>query len=143
MRWVVFRCLQMSSCLKRTLFLTVFGIKNSAADMNNDLKMISVNGQTNRKWVLSPIHLNKLKNLFSAENEKKYYPLLVSNNSNILQTTSQKHLDIKLGGWLDFREHLKWGENKTHKTIGFLCKLQNISPKAALIAIYIAFLSPI
>lgn len=111
--------------------------------MNNDLKMISANGQTNRKWVLSPIHLSKLKNLFSAENEKKYYPLLVSNNSNILQTTSQKHLDIKLGAWLDFREHLKWGEKKTDKTFGFLHKLQNISPKAALIAIYIAFLSPI
>ena len=74
---------------------------------------------------------------------KKYYPLLVSNNSNILQTTSQKHLDIKLGAWLDFREHLKWGEKKTDKTFGFLHKLQNISPKAALIAIYIAFLSPI
>ena len=141
--WVVFRCLQMSSYLKRTLFLTVFGIKNSASGMNNDLKMISANGQTNRKWVLSPIHLNKLKNLFSTENEKKYYPLLVSNNSNILQTTSQKHLDIKLGAWLDFREHLKWGEKKTDKTFGFLHKLQNISPKAALIAIYIAFLSPI
>lgn len=111
--------------------------------MNNDIKMISANGQTNRKWVLSPIQLNKLKNLFSAENEKKYYPLLVSNNSNILQTTSQKHLDIKLGAWLDFREHLKWGEKKTDKTFGFLHKLQNISPKAALIAIYIAFLSPI
>ena len=43
---------------------------------------------------------------------------------------------------LDFDEHLISVQSKTNKTIDRLCKLQNTSPRRALITIYKAFVRP-
>ena len=52
---------------------------------------------------------------------------------------SQKHLGIILNTKLNFQEHIKNILTKDNKTIGLLRKLQNILPRASLLAIFKSF----
>ena len=54
----------------------------------------------------------------------------------------QKHLGIKLDSKFEFENHLKMVTTKINKTIGLLCKLQNLLPITAWITIYKAFVRP-
>ena len=62
------------------------------------------------------------------------HPPLVFNNPNVFQSRSQKHLA--------FEEHYKTVLSKTNRTIGLLCKPQNVLPRKALMNFYKAFVRP-
>ena len=51
-------------------------------------------------------------------------------------------LGIILDSKLTFQNHIHMVTTKINKTIGLLCKLQNLLPRTALIAIYKAFVRP-
>ena len=78
--------------------------------------------------------------IFSRKIKKEYHPSLAFNNNNLLETNSQKHLDVVPDNRLSFENHLKMILNKVNKTIGFLRKLQNILPRSALLTIYKSFI---
>ena len=64
---------------------------------------------------------------------------MVFNNVNVSQCKSQKHLGIILDSKLIFEDHYKTVLSKTKRTMGLLCKLQNLLPREALITVYKAF----
>ena len=70
------------------------------------------------------------------------HPPLVFNNANVFQSRSQKHLVIILDSELAFEEHYKTVLSKTNRTIGLLCKHQNVLPRKALMNFYKAFVRP-
>ena len=59
-----------------------------------------------------------------------------------METNSQKHLGVVLDDRLSFEDHLNMILNKVNKTIGLLCKLQNILPRSAQLTIYKSFIRP-
>ena len=80
--------------------------------------------------------------IFNRKVKKKFHPPLLFNNANITQTSSQKHLGIIVDNQLTFDDHIKMVFRKINETIGFLRKLHNFLPRAALITIYKAFIRP-
>ena len=82
---------------------------------------------------------------FSRRTKKIYYPPLTFRKSIVSQSTSQNHLGVILDASLSFKKHLisvQSKTNKTNNTIGLLCKLQNTSPRQALLTKYNAFARP-
>ena len=80
--------------------------------------------------------------IFSRKAKELYHPPLVFNNSNISQSSSQKHLGVLIETKLTFDEHLKMLYLKIKKTLGhlrFLRKLRNLLSRSALNTIYKAF----
>ena len=77
--------------------------------------------------------------IFSRKLKNISNPTLLFNNAKVSLCKSQKHLGVLLDLKLTFEEHHKTILNKTKRTIGFLCNLQNLLPRAALIIIYKAF----
>ena len=71
-------------------------------------------------------------------------PNLFLNNSDVLQTNSQKHLGKVLDSKLTFHNHfdIYLVFTKVRKTIGLLCKLNSILPRAALVTIFKTFVQP-
>ena len=59
--------------------------------------------------------------------------------NNVLQDSSQSHLEVILEVNLTFEEHLKNSINKSKKTIGLLRSLSTSLSRQALITIYKAF----
>ena len=80
--------------------------------------------------------------IFSRKTKKDYHPPLASNNNNVPETDSQKHLGIVLDNRLSFEDHLKMIVSKVNNTIGLLHKLHNILPRSALLTIYKSFIRP-
>ena len=80
--------------------------------------------------------------IFSRKTKKLNHPPLTFSKSTVIQSTYQKHLGVILDVSLSFDEHLISIQSKTNKTIGLLRKLQNTSPRPALITIYKAFVRP-
>ena len=78
---------------------------------------------------------------FSQKSKTISHPQLVSNNNNVIQTISQKHLGITFDTCLSFEKHLESVLCKINKTIDLICKLQNLWPRTALITSYKAFFS--
>ena len=74
--------------------------------------------------------------------KKLNHPPLTFSKSTLSQSTYQKHLGVILDVSLSFDEHLISIQSKTNKAIGLLRKLQNTSPRQALITIYKAFVRP-
>ena len=74
--------------------------------------------------------------IFSRKTKKRIHLLVLFNNANVNQTSSQKHLAIIL------EEHLKMVSGKTSKTIALFHKFQNLLPRAALITLYKTFIKP-
>ena len=79
--------------------------------------------------------------IFSRKLEKTLHPPLMFNSNQVNKTSSQKHLGIIPDKPLSFEEHLKAISVKTNKTLYLLCKLQNLFPRPALIAIVYKTLS--
>ena len=73
--------------------------------------------------------------IFSRKTKEIYHPPLVFNNTNVSQSSSQKHLGVILDSNLIFDEHLKMVSLKISKTLGLLRKLHNLLPRSALITI--------
>ena len=80
--------------------------------------------------------------IFSKKTKKEYHTPLAFNNNNVSETNSQKHLGVALDNSLSFENHLKMILNKVNKTIGLLCKLQNMLPRSSLLTIYKSFIRP-
>ena len=80
--------------------------------------------------------------IFSCKTKKLPHPPLVFNNANVTQSIYQQHLDIILDSKLTFENHINMVTTETNKTIGLICKLQNLLPRTALITICKAFLDP-
>ena len=81
--------------------------------------------------------------IFSRKIKKKLPHLsLVFNNAKVTQSTYQKHLSIILDSKLTFENHPKMLTTEINKTIGLICKLQNLLPRTTLITIYKAFVRP-
>ena len=59
-----------------------------------------------------------------------------------LTSNSPKRLCVVLDNCLSFEDHLTVILNKVNKTIGLLCKLQNILPRSALLTICKSFITP-
>ena len=74
--------------------------------------------------------------IFSRKTKKLPHPSLVFNNTNVTQSMYQKHLGIILDSKLTFENHINMVTTKINKTIGLLCKLQNLPPRTVLIKIY-------
>ena len=58
--------------------------------------------------------------IFSCRKKERCHPPLVFNNTNISQSSSQKHLGVILDSKLIIDEHLKMVSLKTSKTLGLL-----------------------
>ena len=78
----------------------------------------------------------------SRKTNKVYHSPFIFNDSSVTQITFQKHLSVTFDSRLTFNDCLNTVLRKTNKTIGLLCKLQNILPKPALMTIYKAFVRP-
>ena len=70
--------------------------------------------------------------IFSRKAKEIYHPPLVFNNTNVSQSSSQKHLGVILDSKLIFDEHLKMVSLKISKTLGLLRKLHNLLPRSTL-----------
>ena len=80
--------------------------------------------------------------LFSRKLQKVTYPKLFFNKLDVSQTNSEKHLGVVLDSKLTFHGHLDIVFTKVRKTIGHLCKLHSVLPRAALVTIFTAFVQP-
>ena len=125
-----------------SLFSVVHDTQTSANDLSKDLKIIN-------DWAFQwKINFNPDPTkqphevIFSRKTKEIYHPPLVFNNTNVSQSSSQKHLGLILDCKLLFDEHSKMVSLKISKTLGLLRKLHNLLPRSALIKIYKAFVRP-
>ena len=125
-----------------SLFSVVHDTQTSANDLNKDLKIIN-NWAFQWKMNFNPDPTKQAHEvIFSRKTKEIYHPQLVFNNTNVSQSSSQKHLGVILDSNLIFDEHLKMVSLKISKTLGLLRKLHNLLPRSALITIYKAFVRP-
>ena len=125
-----------------SLFSVVHDTQTSANDLNKDLKIIN-NWAFQWKMNFNPDPTKQAHEvIFSRKTKEIYHPPLVFNNTNVSQSSSQKHLGVILDSKLIFDEHLKMISLKISKTLGLLRKLHNLLPRSALITIYKAFVRP-
>ena len=125
-----------------SLFSVVHDTQTSANDLNKDLKIIN-NWAFQWKMNFNPDPTKQAHEvIFSRKTKEIYHPPLVFNNTNVSQSSSQKHLGVILDSKLIFDEHLKMVSLKISKTLGLLRKLHNLLPRSALITIYKAFVRP-
>ena len=73
---------------------------------------------------------------------KSFHPSVYFNNIPVSSTLVHKHLGMLLDDKLSYEHHLKFVLNKVKKTIGLLCKFQQILPRQSLITIYKSFIRP-
>ena len=122
-----------------SLFYMVHDINISANKRNNDLKKVSNWGF---QWKMC-FHPNPSKQaqeiIFSQKLKKVPHHPLVSNNVNVSQCKSRKHLGIILDSKLTFEDHYTTTLIKTNRTIRSLHNLPNLLPREALITVYKAF----
>ena len=125
-----------------SLFSVVHDANTTAKELNNDL--VKINRWAYQcKMSFNPDPSKQAQEvIFSRKTKKEYHPPLAFNNNNVLETNSQKYLGVVLDNHLSFEDHLKMILNKVNKTIGLLCKLQNILPRSALLTIYKSFIRP-
>ena len=125
-----------------SLFSVVHDANTTAKELNNDL--VKINRWAYQcKMSFNPDPSKQAQEvIFSRKTKKEYHPPLTFNNNNVLETNSQKYLGVVLDNHLSFEDHLKMILNKVNKTIGLLCKLQNILPRSALLTIYKSFIRP-
>ena len=125
-----------------SLFSVVHDTQASANDLNKDLKIIN-NWAFQWKMNFNPDPTKQAHEvIFSRKTKEIYHPPLVFNNTNVSQSSSQKHLGVILDSKLIFDEHFKRVSLKISKTLGFLRKLHNLLPRSELITIYKAFVRP-
>ena len=80
--------------------------------------------------------------IFSRNINKIDHLLLFFNQNLVKSSSTHKHLETVLDTRLDFNLQLKNLQNNVNKTMGFLCKLQNILPRTSLITIFKLFIRP-
>ena len=91
-----------------SLFSVAYDTQTSANNLNKDLKLIN-NWAFQWKMNFNPDPTKQAHEvIFSRKTKEIYHPPLVFNNTNISQSSSQKHLGVILDSKLVFYEHLKW-----------------------------------
>ena len=119
-----------------SLFSVVHDTQTSANDLSKDLKIIN-NWAFQWKMNFDPDSNKQAhENIFSRKAKEICHPPLVFNNTNVSQSSSQKHLGVILDSKLIFDKHLKMASLKISKTLGLLRKLHNLLPRSALITIH-------
>ena len=90
--------------------------------------------------------------IFSRKINKIDHPPLYFNQNLVKSSSTHKHLGMVLDARLDFnlktwktykKVHLENVHSKVNKTIGLLCKLQNILLRTSLITIFKSFIRPV
>ena len=90
-----------------SLFSVVRDIAASTEELNNDLRNIS-KWAYQWKMIFNPDLTKQAQEvIFSRKLNKPVHPYLTFNNSQVIQTESQKHLSLILDNKLSFNEHLK------------------------------------
>ena len=103
------------------MFSVVDDTQTSANDLNKDLKIIN-NWAFQWKMNFNPDSTKQAHEVIFSRKTKKICHPLVFNNTNISQSSSQKHLGVILDSKLTFDEHLKMISLKISKTLGLLRK---------------------
>ena len=80
--------------------------------------------------------------VFSRKRQKVTHPTVYFNNSPVTQSSSQKHLGIRLDEKLNSIHHIKEKFSKANKSIGVIKKLNNTLPRKALLTLYKSFVRP-
>ena len=113
-----------------SLFSVIKNVDASNIHLNNDLKKI---GEWVFQWKISfnPDPTKQAQELiYSRKVQTTNHPHLFFNKNVVPKVTLQKHLEMFLDSKLNFSEHLKTIFQKTNKTIGLLCELQTLLPRA-------------
>ena len=127
-----------------SLFAVVHDTQTSTNDLNKDLKIIN-NCAFQWKMNFNPDPTKQAHEVILSRKTKEiyHYPL-VFNNTNVSQSSSQKHLGVILDSMLIFDEHLNMVSLKISKTLelNLSLKIRNLLPRPALFTIYKAFVRP-
>ena len=114
----------------------------SANELNNDLNKISTRA-FQWKMKFNPDPTKQVQEvIFSQKLQNNNDPCLIFNHNTVSLTETHKHLGIVLDSRLDFKEHLEIIFKKVSKTIGLICKFQNLLPRKSLITVYKYFIRP-
>ena len=125
-----------------SLFSVGHEVNTSASDINNDLKLIN-DWAFQWKMSFNPDHSKQGQEvIFSRKKMKSPHPSVYFNNIPVRSASVHKHLGMLLDDKLSYEHHLKFVLNKVKKTIGLLCKFQQILPRQSLITIYKSFIRP-
>ena len=125
-----------------SLFSIVKNINSTTTDLNSDLSKI-IDWAFQWKMNFNPDPNKQAQEvIFSRKINKINHLPLIFNQDLVKSFFSQKHLRMVLNTKLDFNLHIKNVQNKVSKTIGLLCKLQNILPTQSLITICRSFIKP-
>ena len=101
----------------------------SANALNNDLlKIINWAYQCEMSFNHDPSKQAQ-EVIFSHKIKKPSHPVLIFNNSQVIQTSYQRHLDFFLDEKLNLDEHLRYIANKVNTSIGLLRELQKCLPR--------------
>ena len=124
-----------------SLFSTVTDEALSQSHLNDDLSNIN---DCAYKWKMSvnpdstkPAH----QAVFSRKNNI-HYPPITFNKHAVKRVQSQKHLRLKLGSKLNFKEHISSILSKVKKLTVVLRKLQTVLPRHSLLILYKTFIRP-
>ena len=101
------------------MFSVVDDTQTSANDLNKDLKIIN-NWAFQWKMNFNPDPTKEAHEVIFSN--KRNISSSVFNNTNVSQSSSQKHLGVILDSKLIFDEHLKMISLKISKTLGLLRK---------------------
>ena len=98
------------------MFSVAHDTQTSANDLNEDLELINY-WAFQWKMNFNPDSTKQAHEvIFSRKTKEIYHPPLVFNNTNVSQSSSQKHLGVILDSKLIFDEHLKMISLKISKT---------------------------
>ena len=80
--------------------------------------------------------------IFYCKIKKQIHNPLNFNNTNVKQTTFQRHLGLILDSGLSFEEHLQKIFSKVNKIIRLIWKLRKSLPRPSLMTLYKSFIRP-
>ena len=126
-----------------SIFSVVLDPNLSATQLNNDLQKIQ---QWAYQWkmIFNPAPSKQAQEvIFSRKNAKPFHPNLIFNQSNVIRTSSQKHLGLILDEKLNFKEHIKILIEKSSKGISVIRKLRYQISRHSLVTLYKSFIRSI
>ena len=126
-----------------SIFSVVLDPNLSATQLNNDLQKIQ---QWAYQWkmIFNPDPSKQAQEvIFSRKNAKPFHPNLIFNQSNVIRTSSQKHLGLILDEKLNFKEHIKILIEKSSKGISVIRKLRYQISRHSLVTLYKSFIRSI
>ena len=112
-----------------SLFSAVRDLNISAIEINDDLKKIEAWAH---QWKMS-FNSDPLRQaqevICSWKRNKPHHPEIIFNGNPVKKSSYENHLGKFLDSKFGFDEHIKRVFDKTSKSIGLICKLQNFLPR--------------